>query len=62
MASQINAGERGFNTSLVPPRDIDAKAMNKQKKINPLRTLPPDLLAITISRLIKLSITSLLSY
>jgi hypothetical protein len=27
-----------------------------------LRTLPPDLLAITISRLIKLSITSLLSY
>ena len=59
MASQIKAGERGFSTSLVPPRDIDAKAMNKQKKINPLRALLPDLLAIIISRLIILSITSL---
>ena len=59
MASQIKAGERGFRTSLVPPRDIDAKAMNKQKKINPLRALLPDLLAIIISRLIILSITSL---
>ena len=59
MASQIKAGERGFRTSLVPPRDIDAKAMNKQKKINPLRALLPDLLAISISRLIILSITSL---
>lgn len=60
MASQIKAGDRGFKTSFVPPRDIDAKAMNKQKKINPLVALAPDLLAIIMSRLIILSITSLL--